>query len=249
MVSRWAYEALAVEQASNNQLEKNYFDQKMKQSQAKWKKDFWVPEIKKQMDILVRSDENSEETMTHARQILINEIDKEDYYWENLECIDCIDSIKNGTNYSMSRFSKLNSFLDFLTVQFNKTINDNNGEIQEIIDSIGVKKYATIQKSYSNESLMNLVTNKMEEDKLIIDNDIIYQNDEAIYNLPNEVSFVQSHFYAPQKYMFGIKVDTYWSNLIVIWVIAFFTYIKLYFDLLKRLIDGIQVLFNRRRRT
>ena len=28
MVSRWAYEALAVEQASNNQLEKNYFDQK-----------------------------------------------------------------------------------------------------------------------------------------------------------------------------------------------------------------------------
>ena len=221
----------------------------MKQSQAKWKKDFWVPEIKKQMDILVRSDENSEETMTHARQILINEIDKEDYYWENLECIDCIDSIKNGTNYSMSRFSKLNSFLDFLTVQFNKTINDNNGEIQEIIDSIGVKKYAAIQKSYSNESLMNLVTNKMEEDKLIIDNDIIYQNDEAIYNLPNEVSFVQSHFYAPQKYMFGIKVDTYWSNLIVIWVIAFFTYIILYFDLLKRLIDGIQVLFNRRRRT
>ena len=94
----------------------------MKQSQAKWKKDFWVPEIKKQMDILVRIDENSEETMTHARQILINEIDKEDYYWENLECIDCIDSIKNGTNYSMSRFSKLNSFLDFLTVQFNKTI-------------------------------------------------------------------------------------------------------------------------------
>ena len=221
----------------------------MKQSQAKWKKDFWVPEIKKQMDILVRIDENSEETMTHARQILINEIDKEDYYWENLECIDCIDSIKNGTNYSMSRFSKLNSFLDFLTVQFNKTINDNNGEIQEIIDSIGVKKYAAIQKSYSNESLMNLVTNKMEEDKLIIDNDIIYQNDEAIYNLPNEVSFVQSHFYAPQKYMFGIKVDTYWSNLIVIWVIAFFTYIILYFDLLKRLIDGIQVLFNRRRRT
>ena len=221
----------------------------MKQSQAKWKKDFWVPEIKKQMDILVRIDENSEETMTHARQILINEIDKEDYYWENLECIDCIDSIKNGTNYSMSRFNKLNSFLDFLTVQFNKTINDNNGEIQEIIDSIGVKKYAAIQKSYSNESLMNLVTNKMEEDKLIIDNDIIYQNDEAIYNLPNEVSFVQSHFYAPQKYMFGIKVDTYWSNLIVIWVIAFFTYIILYFDLLKRLIDGIQVLFNRRRRT
>ena len=89
----------------------------------------------------------------------------------------------------------------------------------------------------------------MEEDKLIIDNDIIYQNDEAIYNLPNEVSFVQSHFYAPQKYMFGIKVDTYWSNLIVIWVIAFFTYIILYFDLLKRLIDGIQLLFNRRRRT
>ena len=221
----------------------------MKQSQAKWKKDFWVPEIKKQMDILVRIDENSEETMTHARQILINEIDKEDYYWENLECIDCIDSIKNGTNYSMSRFNKLNSFLDFLTVQFNKTINDNNGEIQEIIDSIGVKKYAAIQKSYSNESLMNLVTNKMEKDKLIIDNDIIYQNDEAIYNLPNEVSFVQSHFYAPQKYMFGIKVDTYWSNLIVIWVIAFFTYIILYFDLLKRLIDGIQVLFNRRRRT
>jgi hypothetical protein len=247
MVSRWAYEALAVEQASNNKLEKHYFKQKMAQSQAKWKKDFWVPEIKKQMDIITRSDVETSEATDHAQKILVNEIKKEDYYWGNLECVDCIDSIQNGSNYSISRFSKLSAFLDLITVQFNKTINDNNTEIQHIIDSIGVKKYAQIQKDYSNESLMNLVTNKMEDHKLIIDNDEIYQNDESIYNLPSEVSFLHSHFYAPQKYMFGQRVNTYWSNLIVIWILALFTYIILYFDLLRRLIEGVQRLFNRKK--
>ncbi len=248
MVSRWAYEALAVEQASNNQLEKHYFVQKMEQSQAKWKKDFWVPEIRKQMDIITRSKGDESKVVQHAENILVNEITKEDNYWGNLNCIDCIDSIQNGSLYSMSRFSKVNAFLDTITVQFNKTINDNNAQIQHVIDSIGLKNYAQIQKRYSNESLMNLVTNKMEEHKLIIDNDEIYQNDESIYNLPKEVSFLHSHFYAPQKYMFGQRVDTYWSNLIVIWVISIFTYIMLYFDWLRRIIEGTQHLFNRKKK-
>jgi hypothetical protein len=249
MVSRWAYEALAVEQASNNELENYYFEEKMEQSQAKWKKDFWMPEIRRQMDVLVKSEGVKSEASEHAEKILINEITKEDYYWGNLDCVDCIDAISNESALAPGHFDQLSAFLDTVRVQYNKTINDNNEVIQHIIDSIGIKKFARLQQDYSNESLMNLVTNKMEAHKLIIDNDELFQNDESIYNLPSEVTFFDSHFYAPQKYLFGYKLDTYWSNLIVIWMISIFTYIMLYFDLLRKGIELIQRVTYRKKKT
>jgi len=54
-----------------------------------------------------------------------------------------------------------------------------------------------------------------------------------------------AHFYAPEKQLFGIKVDTYTVNVIVIWIMTFFFYLALYFRLLKKLLDSIETMFGK----
>jgi hypothetical protein len=101
------------------------------------------------------------------------------------------------------------------------------------IDEIGKEKYIELERDYVNNALMMVVTNKMEVDKLIIDRDQIYRNDNPIFNLPKNVSFLGSHFYAPYKYIFGNKISTYHANILFIWLMSLFMYALLYFDAFK----------------
>ena len=84
---------------------------------------------------------------------------------------------------------------------------------------------------YQNESLNDLVTNRREIDKIInVDNELV-QKDNPIYHDPLDTRFLDAHFYAPNKYVFGIKVSTFWSNIVVLWGMSILFGIFLYFDL------------------
>jgi hypothetical protein len=49
----------------------------------------------------------------------------------------------------------------------------------------------------------------------------------------------RTHFYAPYKQIGSIKIDTYWFNLLVLWLVSFGLYIALYYNLLQKLIEGL----------
>lgn len=244
MVSRWSYEALAVEQASNNPLETYYFDAHVRQSSAKWKKDYWLPEIKRNIRLLYAEDSKDKKAIDFARDLVFNEMDREISSWDQLSCEDCLESIKSGK--VESNFKEVYQYLDILEATWRVKVNKRSNEIQEIIETIGTDQYIELRDKYTNESLMNLVTNKMENNKMIICDGKIYQNDEPIYNIPSkESSFFSAHFYAPKKFFFGILMDTYWINLAIIWMIAIVTYIALYFDWLRKIIKFTQRIFLR----
>lgn len=247
MASRWAYEAIAVEQASNNQLETYYFDHKVNWSEAKWKKDFWVPEMKKQVNILVKSDGITSPTTERAKVILTNEIQKEEKKWNykdpktgkmnSLSCEGCIETLHTEKQEQPQDFDNLKRFIDIIRLQSTQNVNRANDSIQKIISELGTENYRALQLKYSNESLQNLLRNKAESNKLIIDESEIHQNSDPIYHTPEDVGFFSSHFYAPKKKLFGKSRDTYWVNLALIWLISLITYIALYFDWLKGIIS------------
>ena len=54
---------------------------------------------------------------------------------------------------------------------------------------------------------------------------------------PKHIADYRTHFYAPKKYFMGNLYDTFWFNIIVIWLGCLFLYITLYFESLKWLID------------
>jgi hypothetical protein len=54
-----------------------------------------------------------------------------------------------------------------------------------------------------------------------------------------------SHFFAPRKKIFGKYFDTFWVNLSVLWGMSLIMAITLYFDLLRKVIDGLGNFFSR----
>ncbi|GAB5418483.1 MAG: ATP-binding cassette domain-containing protein [Crocinitomicaceae bacterium] len=238
MVSRWAYEGLAVEQSVDNSLSAPTFEFELEKSQSKWKKDYWLPEIKAQIQILQTPNDHTKEEMALAKTILINEIGREDAYWSNLSCNSCLEDLETKQMQSEEDFKEIEVFLGLLKTNFNENINKNTRKINDYIHKVGETNYIKMKMKYSNEALQSLVTNRLESNKIIEYEGKLYQNDDPIYNDPTGVSFFDTQFYAPHKYLFGRKFSTFSINLALIWVISILTYIALYFDAIKYVIHA-----------
>jgi len=245
MVSRWAYEALTVEQASNNYLERQVFEHKVQFSKAKWKKDYWLPEMNSNREILLNQSNFTSEEISSAKITITNELKKENELWGNWKCKGCFEDLKTKKMDSPEDFKNIDSFIDTLRLQWINTMNKENKAVEDFIDFTGVEKFKKLQSQYINESLDNLVSNKMEKKKIIITPTELYQNDDPIYNDPINVSFFNTQFFSPYKYMFGNKYRTFDINMIIIWFISFLTYLLLYFDVLKKILNGSLNVFKR----
>ena len=239
MVSRWSYEALVVEQATQNELERNFLELEISKSNAEWKKDYWTQEIKQQIRNL---DSDNKAIRIEAADILKREIQLEEEYWSNLKCGDCFWEKDNETKFDEH---KIQTFLNKAKAQYNSFIARDNKAMDAKIDEIGKEKYLELERENVNNTLMMVVSNKLETEKLIIDKDQIYRNDKPIFNLPKNVSFMESHFYAPYKYIFGHKVTTHQANILVIWLMSILVYALLYFDFFKLLLVRLLRILNK----
>jgi ABC transport system ATP-binding/permease protein len=83
------------------------------------------------------------------------------------------------------------------------------------------------------------VTNYTEFDYTVEENGKLVQKKELIFRDPYDKGFFDAHFYAPRKKFFGTYIDTFWANAMVIWFMTLLLSITLYFDALKRLLDGL----------
>lgn len=242
MVSRWSYEALAVEQSSGNKLAKETFEFDLQKSQAQWKKDYWLPEIRTQISILTNSKKYPEYRIKNARTVLINEIEREESYWENLDCESCVDDLKHKAMNQEANFQSMDKFLDTLRIHWTIRVDKNKLAIEKVIKTLGESQYREMKEKYINESLQRLVSNRVETKKIILADGMLFQNDDPIYNDPVGTSFFDTHFYAPNKYLFKRNYDTFKINLIIIWIIAFLTYVALYFDVIRyMLLFGVRL--------
>jgi hypothetical protein len=105
--------------------------------------------------------------------------------------------------------------------------------------------FFTLQARHYNKSLEEFVTDKNETNKTLIYKGELIQKMEPIFMDPKN-KFIKAHFYAPEKQLFGINVDTYLVNVIVLWIMTIFLYLILYFRLLKRLLDSGEVIMGKR---
>lgn len=245
MISRWAYEALTVEQASQNYLEIQVLDHEINFSSAKWKKEYWLPEIQSEKEILLNRDQFNKDEVANAKLTLTNELKKENELWGNWKCTGCFEDLKTKPMTTVEDFKNIDAFIDTLRLQWINTMNVENKAIEDFIEETGVKEFKKLQDEYINESLDNLVSNKMEKDKIIVTPGELYQNDDPIYNDPKNVSFFNTQFFAPYKYAFGKRYSTFKINMIVIWIISLITYILLYFDVLRLFLTGSVNIFKR----
>ena len=101
----------------------------------------------------------------------------------------------------------------------------------------GKENYLALRDDYSNSSLEDFVTNSSDLNPIVEYNQELIQKSNPIYLTPSNSGFMNAHFYAPTKNLFGKQISTFWSNVLVIWMMVFSLVTILFFDGLRRLLE------------
>jgi ABC transport system ATP-binding/permease protein len=249
MASRWAYEALVVTQFKDNEYSRIYYEFEKNKSFATWKKDYWLQELNAQLDFVKTNIDNTEmaEEIEDAFSVLRFEINREHEFIKNLKCDGCIEEL-TADNYSNKTYDNVKNYFEILKTHYKSVVDNNRIRIdektQEIIDKHGKETYLKLVDENTNKSLTQFVTNKSDLTKLVRSGDHLVQKADPVYLDPYDVGFFDAHFYAPRKRFFEGYISTFSGNLLVIWSMTIFLIITLYFDLLKKTMDGIEKFFS-----
>ncbi len=247
MISRWAYEALAVYQFKNNDYEKNFYGFDREKSIAEYKKDYWLKTIENKLTYYLVNweDDTRKEKIRQDFELLRNEIGKEALRNKD---------VQPKFNISMVYPEKMDSTrVNLLTNYFNKLRNYYNNRYNAAIrlkdDLIlkmqsgknGKENFKKLKREHSNERLTEFVQNSDEINYIKEYHGHLYQKVDPIFYNP-ESYFIKAHFYAPNKKLFGTYFTTLRINILVIWLISALLYISLHFKWLAKGLDFINQL-------
>jgi ABC-type multidrug transport system ATPase subunit len=244
MTARWSFEALAVEQYKNNKYERNFFRYNLEISQNDWYSAFLIIALKGDLkECLMRKD-----SMPY-RQIVNHDFNKLNYYIERLNKLAGFGPINenwksslNVENFNSQIAQEAGKYLDKLAGQFRqvrKTYWDQRELVTKSIQtSLGVNGLMMLKSEYYNKNLDNLVMDRLRVDRYTETDNRIIQKMEPGYMKPVS-KYGRAHFYAPYKQIGDIKIDTFWFNLMVLWIVILMLYIALYYNLLEKLITGL----------
>ncbi len=243
MPSRWAYEALAVEQFQNNQFEKHFFEQEMSMSQSHFRTAFEIPRLQAKLNEALRfveSNQRDHPKMAANLNIVRNELDAIQKAVQ-LPPFEFLSSL-NPTDFNENVFEEANGYLIFIKFQIadigNRASAKKDSIYKKLVDSLSAEKVFELKQKNYNKALADWVLNTNEITKFLETDDRIIQKHEPIFMLPDH-PWGRAHFYAPMKYFNGQYVRTFWFNIAVIWLGALVLFVTLQIDLLRKLISYI----------
>ncbi len=246
ITARWAYEALAVYQFKENKYEKQFYNYNKAMSISDFKKNYWIRTLNNKVAFIERNFDNAErlDELKQNLEVLRNEIEKE----LNSES----GRIVKFDYLNQLYFDKINpetvralkSYLDILNRYYIKLYNKANGLKDKTISSLQKtpedrEEFMSLKQKHYNENLTDLVRNSNEMNRIIEYKGELFQKIDPVF-LDPQSKFIKAHFYAPRKQVFGNYYDTFWVNIIVIWVMTIMLYFILRYRLLRRLLDYIE---------
>jgi hypothetical protein len=234
MASRWAYEALAVEQYCNNEFTSRVFETDVQLKSLTWEKDFWVVEMRNQLNNWDKP--NS----TTSVELMKNEFAKRadgasELKWASEQIA------SNGLAARDTLLGVLSIYESNLIDRYNNLNEAKENWLISLRDTEEKQKaYQADMDNYSNESLEEFVTAKNDVKKIVVTENALVRKANPIYFLPNAgTSFFKSHFYAPKKWIGGKEsgkyVETPIANTVVIWLMSLLLLVVLLFDGMNKL--------------
>jgi hypothetical protein len=244
MASRWSFEALAVDQFKNNKYEKNFFKYNLEISQNDWYSLFLIEALETDLKVCRVYKDSLD-----YRQDIIDNLYKLNYYIDKLNGLAGFGPIKESwkTNLNIRNFNaesakKAGVYLDSLSTHFKK-LRRQSWEQKELANEaieskIGREEYIKLQDRYYNKYLERTVLDLFRVDKSIETHDRIIQKFEPGYMRPTSKAG-RAHFYSPYKQIGNIKIDTYWFNVIILWLVSLVLYIALYYNILQKFTEWL----------
>ena len=252
MASRWSYEALMVKQFKDNGFEIDYYETDQKKSYANFKQVSYISALSDALTYAVDCRDSIEEEdpeydierlkqeMDYGLALLREEIPLEMIRVPEISC-DCVGKLF-VESFDEDISDEVADYLSELDRYYGKMFNLAENKIESMKRYYEEQQpgyYINRRNKFYNEKLQDIVQNVFEHNKIIrYENHLIQQVDPIFLDADNTTWFgFRSHFYAPRKWFMGNYYDTFYFNIVVIWLMSLLLYVTLYFDLLKRVID------------
>jgi len=244
MTTRWAYEAISVEQFKSNRFEKPFFEYDMELSQNEWYASFLIPTLRVKVDECLVAGRNPE-----YREYTENNFRKINYHLNELSEMS---GVKPGDWISSVNYSKFNDitgddvklFLDSLKVTFrlqNREISLQRDSLYNLKTSqMGHDQFLRLRETDYNESLADIVLNRLTTSKIYETDTRLIQKADPIFMRPGS-KYGRAHFFAPYKLLGNIKIETMIFNVAVIWIMTLFLFVTLYYNVLKRFLQFLEI--------
>jgi ABC-type multidrug transport system ATPase subunit len=249
MASRWAYEAMAVHQFKYNSYEDPYYMLDKIEAIADFNSSFLVDELdKKRKFITDNLDEKGaeiREQVQHDLSVIQNTLRTEQYYG-----LKELQKLNIGSDWTVAQFTPdfnqnletyLTGYKQFYQEKYNAAVNKREQFVtfKETKEDYKLNDY---KNRYYNESLADLVTNIAEKERIIEYKGRLLQQINPIFFEPRAEGFLdyRAQFFAPTKNLFGMVVETYWFDILVIWIMTLFLYITLYFEVLRKIVESFE---------
>lgn len=246
ILARWAYEALAVYQYKENRYQKQFFKYDEAMSISDYKRNYWLKTLNNKVDLCERylNKPGKEEQISKAREVIKNEIAKEMFSVSGSKIKFSKYDQLGKSKLSEPLIKEVKEYFELLRKYYIKLYNKASNEKDQIISNQQSTpkerdRFLKLKQNYYNESLSELVRNSGEVDRIIEYQGHLIQKVDPVY-VYSDSKLIRSHFYAPAKQLFGFFVNTYWVNILVIWISTASLYFILYYRLLKRALDSLE---------
>ena len=199
MASRWAFEALAVNQFIENKFEKHLYPYDKIQSMANYKKVYWIPELTSKIGFIENyfNDPEKQEEVKKSLQLLQNEITAQNKVYPKL-AYEGADRLQIGAVKEQD-FQDLKDYLKLQRTFYNKlhnrTLDDRDDAINYLTKDANIN-FTEAKNNNRNQSLADLVSNKLELSHYIEYNGRLIPQENPIYR--DSESF-NSHFFCSTK--------------------------------------------------
>ena len=247
MASRWAYEALAVEQYKSNEYEKLFFESDRKISENSYKASYLIPRIERELTYASQF-VSSKDSVSAQKifRILRHELTSLSKGGE-MKFTKVADL--SFHEFDSTTFTEVVSFLNVKKDQFRSAMDMANAErensYKKVVESIGKDGLLELKNNYHNKSLANLVLNRDELEKIYEGRSRLIQKKDPIYQTPVS-NTGNAQFYAPVKKLGNMTFDTFWFNIMAIWVLSATLYVTLRLDILKLTLNSLSALGRRK---
>lgn len=247
ITARWSYEALAVKLFKDNKYEKQFYELDKITSYANFRKDYWLRSLfNKIIDIrMYKKNPQKKKQVEDAIELIKNEVNDEIKKNKKVKCPLDVNKLSYNTinenilNQLENYFNQLNSYY---IKKFNKASKEKDAIMNALQDTPEKKEaFIKLKKDYFNDNLKEFVRNETDLNKIVEYNNHLYQKADPIF-LDPKPGFFAAHFYAPRKNIYGLYIDTYWYNILIVLLMSVILFITVYFNLLKKLIESGEII-------
>jgi ABC transport system ATP-binding/permease protein len=252
MPSRWAFEALVVNQFVNNPYERQFYELRKLESALNYKNVYYLPELKGYVENY-RSRFLAKDSIPISKaniELLYNEIVKENSspFAANHKLIFNNAHRINPNDFNLELANEilihLNGLHDFYRLNFNKINETIDNRISQMVSSGEKREY--YQKFYDdnfNTYLSRFAKNSMAPLPLVRLGNNLVQKIDPVYLDPQDRSLIsfRSHFLSPNKNLFGKLIPTFYFNILIIWFFTLFAYVALYYNALSKFLSHLEI--------